>query len=154
MTDERLTSIPDMPDRRGAIGVAIREGRLLLIRRSRSVVAPHMYCFPGGGIEPGETESEALIREFQEELGIAVCPISPIWRSVTPWKVRLHWWTVEIPPDETISPNPREVESIHWVTPAEMSTLPDSLPSNFEFLAAWQRGDFILDGLSSDGKNT
>jgi len=147
MTDHRLASIPDMPERRGAIGVAVREGRLLLIRRSRSVVAPRMYCFPGGGIESGETEQEALIREFQEELGIAICPCNPLWQSTTPWKVRLFWWSVTIPEHETLSPNPREVESVHWVTPSEMATLPDSLPSNFEFLDAWRRGDFTLDGL-------
>ena len=149
MDDERLTSIPDMPDRRGAIGVAVREGRLLLIRRSESVVAPGMYCFPGGGIEPGETEEEALIREFREELNIPVHPLRPIWRYVTPWKVRLHWWTVEVPQGVEMVPNPGEVASIHWVTPTEMAALPDSLPSNFEFLAAWKRGEFVLEGIKS-----
>lgn len=148
MHDERLTSIPDTPDRHGAIGVAVREGRLLLIRRSESVVAPGMYCFPGGGIESGETEEDALIREFREELNIPVLPLRPIWHSVAPWKVQLHWWTVEIPEDEEIAPNPREVASIHWVTSAEMAVLPDSLPSNFEFLDAWRRGEFVLPGVS------
>ncbi len=30
------------------------------------------YKFPGGGIEPGETHSEALIREVMEETGLSV----------------------------------------------------------------------------------
>lgn len=153
MMDDRLTSIPDTPGRRGAIGVAVREGRLLLIRRSDSVVAPRMYCFPGGGIEHEETEQEALIREFQEELGVAIRPIRPLWISISPWKVELRWWTVDIPARETITPNPMEVESFHWFTPAEISNLPDSLPSNFEFLAAWERGDFTLDGMVPNSKN-
>lgn len=112
-----------------------------------------MYCFPGGGIEPGESEPEALIREFQEELNVAVHPILPIWQSVAPWKIRLHWWTVEIPLSEKITPNPREVESFHWLKPIEIAALSDSLPSNFEFLAAWKRGDFTLDGIYHHGKN-
>jgi hypothetical protein len=40
--------IPDDPGRRGAVAVVVRDGRMLVIRRARSVVAPLVYCFPGG----------------------------------------------------------------------------------------------------------
>jgi len=44
---------------RGAVAVVVRSGRLLLIRRSRFVVAaPRAFCFPGGAVEPGDDESE------------------------------------------------------------------------------------------------
>lgn len=36
----------------------------------------HYYKFPGGGIEKGETHSEALIREVMEEVGLSVIPTS------------------------------------------------------------------------------
>ena len=36
----------------------------------------HSYKFPGGGIEKGETHSEALIREVMEEVGLSVIPMS------------------------------------------------------------------------------
>ncbi len=58
--------------RRGVVGVAVREGQLLVIRRSQTVEAPGAYCFPGGAIDPGETEQDALRREFQEELALTV----------------------------------------------------------------------------------
>jgi 8-oxo-dGTP pyrophosphatase MutT (NUDIX family) len=127
-------AIPDDPGRRGVVGVAMRNGRMLVIRRSPSVVAPLVYCFPGGGIEAGESEEEALVREFGEEIGIAVRPVRRLWQCVTAWKVELSWWLVEIAPDAMPVPNPAEVESIHWLTPDEMSQLPDLLQSNREFL--------------------
>ncbi|NLE36896.1 MAG: NUDIX domain-containing protein, partial [Pirellulaceae bacterium] len=109
-------------------------------RRSAHVVAPRYCCFPGGGIHPGESEKEALIREFREELAIEVRPVRQIWRSVTPWRVHLSWWSAELLGEASPVPNPAEVESIYWATPDEMANLPDSLPSNFEFLQAFHNG--------------
>jgi 8-oxo-dGTP diphosphatase len=126
--------IPDDPGRRGVVGIALRDGRMLVIRRSRSVVAPLVYCFPGGGIEAGESEEEALVREFHEEVGVAFRPLRRLWQCVTPWKVELAWWLGELPPGAAPAANPREVESIHWLTPAEMAALPDLLESNRQFL--------------------
>jgi 8-oxo-dGTP pyrophosphatase MutT (NUDIX family) len=42
----------DTPPRRlGSIAVIRRGEQFLVIRRSQTVAAPGMYCFPGGGIE-------------------------------------------------------------------------------------------------------
>src|SRR5437899_2455576 len=81
------------PIRRGVVAVVNRGGRLLVIRRSQQVVAPGAICFPGGGIEAGESETDALVREVQEELGVAVMPLKRLWQSVTPWNVDLAWWS-------------------------------------------------------------
>jgi 8-oxo-dGTP diphosphatase len=137
---------PDDPGRRGAVAIVIRDGRMLVIRRSRSVVAPLTVCFPGGGIEPGETEEEALVREFREEIGVSVKPVRRLWHCITAWKVELDWWLGELAADAVPVANPAEVESIHWVTPAEMAQMPGLLESNREFLDLLERGDFRLDG--------
>ncbi len=134
-------TIPDDPGRRGVVGVVMRDGRMLVIRRSRSVVAPLVFCFPGGGIEPGESEEEALVREFREELDVAIRPVRRLWRCTTAWKVELAWWSAEMPPGESLVANPLEVDSIHWHTPAEMARLPDLLESNREFLELLERGE-------------
>ena len=61
------------PQRCGAIGVIVdADGRMLVIERSQTVRAPGRFCFPGGGIEPGETEQHAVKRELLEELGIHI----------------------------------------------------------------------------------
>jgi 8-oxo-dGTP pyrophosphatase MutT (NUDIX family) len=140
------------PHRRGAVAVIVRDGRLLVIRRAQCVVAPGKFCFPGGGIEPGESEEGALAREIQEELNVAVRPQRRLWRSITPWGVELAWWLSDLAPGDTPLPNPLEVESIHWHTPDEMAVLPDLLESNQSFLVALARGEFRLDGDSPEAR--
>ncbi len=128
------------PVRRGAIAVVIRDGRFLVIRRSRSVIAPGTYCFPGGGIEPGETEQTAIQREMMEELAAAVRPRRRLWQSLTPWNVALAWWLVDLDGNAVLNPNPQEVESLHWLTLDQLRKLPDLLPTNHDFLDALVQG--------------
>ena len=58
----------------GVGGVVIRDGRALLIRRGK----PPLYgrwVVPGGTVELGEPLERALVREMQEETGLAVEPV-------------------------------------------------------------------------------
>ncbi len=48
-------------------------GRLLLIRRGNEP-GRGLWSIPGGRIEPGETDAEALVREMAEETGLVVEP--------------------------------------------------------------------------------
>jgi 8-oxo-dGTP pyrophosphatase MutT (NUDIX family) len=136
-----MSEIPSDPGRRGAVAVIVRSARLLVIRRSRGVVAPRMFCFPGGALEGDESEPEALVREIREELGVTIEPVRRIWESVTPWEVHLSWWLSELERDAEVVPNPDEVESVHWYTPHEMARLPDLLESNRDFLEALASGE-------------
>lgn len=55
------------------VGAAIvRDGRLLAARRTEP---PHLaggWELPGGKVEAGETEEQALVREIDEELGVGI----------------------------------------------------------------------------------
>ena len=126
------------PVRRGVVAVIVREGRFLVIRRSQTVIAPGMYCFPGGGIEGQETDATALVRELREELAVEIRANRLLWTCVTPWNVHLSWWLSEFVSTGELEliPNPAEVESVHWLTCEEMLALPDLLASNRCFLDA------------------
>jgi len=134
--------------RYGVVAVVIRpespHPKFLVIRRSQTVRSPGKYCFPGGTIEAGETEEEAVVREFCEELGAAVTPRERLWQSLTVTNVKLAWWLVELHPEQTITANPAEVESVHWLTSEEALAMNDLLASNRDFYAAWKQGDFRL----------
>ncbi|MFK8111320.1 MAG: NUDIX hydrolase [Rubripirellula sp.] len=137
-------SKPSRDCKYGVIGVILREDRLLIIRRSMTVAAPGKLCLPGGGIESGETEQVALVREMQEELAIDVDPIRLCFRSVTDWGTNLAWWLARLDSDVTPVPNPDEVSEVHWMTRNEIRTATDMLPSLPIFMDAWESGEIDL----------
>jgi 8-oxo-dGTP diphosphatase len=59
------------------------QGRLLLIRRGRPPGAG-LWSLPGGRVEPGESDAEALVREMSEETGLRVEPGSLVGRVERP----------------------------------------------------------------------
>lgn len=66
-----------------AVGVLIRpDGQFLLTSRPVGKVYAGYWEFPGGKLETGETVTQALARELNEELGILI-------DVATPWKVEL-----------------------------------------------------------------
>ena len=53
-------------------GLIFRDGRLLACQRHEKSAFPLKWEFPGGKIEDGESDADALRRELKEELGISV----------------------------------------------------------------------------------
>lgn len=125
---------------RGVVAVVRRGDQFLVIRRSQLVRAPGMHCFPGGAIESGEDEPDAVRREMLEELTLECQPRRLLWRSLTAWGVELAWWLTEIDAAAQPVANPLEVGAFQWLTAAEMRALTQLLPSNIEFLDAWESG--------------
>ena len=67
--------LPEVP----CVGAVVHDeqGRLLLVRRGHAPSAG-MWSVPGGRMEPGESEPEAVVRELAEETGLAVRPVRPL----------------------------------------------------------------------------
>ena len=57
-------------------GFLVRDDRLLLISHKKD--GNIYWLLPGGGVDHGESLEEALVREFREELGIAVRAGQPV----------------------------------------------------------------------------
>lgn len=118
------------------------DAKLLIIRRSERVrLAPGAYCFPGGGVEDGESEPVALRRELIEELELDVIVGRRVWECVTPTNVDLAWWTANLR-DAGAEPRPApdEVSECHWLTIDEILALPGLIANNVDFLIAVQSG--------------
>jgi len=112
------------------------DGRWLLIRRSATVRRPLGVCFPGGWIEAGETQAEAVVREMREELNVEVTPLRCVWRHGFGEPARTLWGWVALLPSATPIPNPAEVHEVLWLTPEEAVQHPDVVPHTDTFLAA------------------
>lgn len=52
--------------------VLINDSKILACRRASNKESAGMWEFPGGKVEPGETEVDALRREIKEELGLSL----------------------------------------------------------------------------------
>ena len=128
-----------------AVVAVIRKGDCyLVIKRSREVIAPGKICFPGGSIEPGETEVEALHRELREELSATVEIGRKIWTSVTPWGITVHWYTAT-PLTDDFSVDPAEVQWCRWMDKVEFECHDQLLASNKAFVDALAADEFSLD---------
>ena len=64
--------------------VIFRDGKVLLVRRSRSP-GKGFYSLPGGRVEHGESLQQALAREVDEETGLRIDIVGLAgWREVLP----------------------------------------------------------------------
>lgn len=53
-------------------GMIGKDGRYLITQRRPTATLPLLWEFPGGKVEEGETDEDALLRELQEEMEIQV----------------------------------------------------------------------------------
>jgi 8-oxo-dGTP pyrophosphatase MutT (NUDIX family) len=64
------------------VGVLILEGRVLLVhRRPEKHANPDVWDLPGGLVEAGESELDALARELHEELGVKIATAAATTRD-------------------------------------------------------------------------
>ncbi len=117
------------------VAAVIERGDQLLVSfRHPKGPRPSKWEFPGGKVERGETEQEALVREMKEELGV-LCEIGEqVWRIVHAYPdtdVEIAFYRTRIVEGE---PQPLSMEEIRWVRRSELGEL-DFLDADKPFVA-------------------
>jgi 8-oxo-dGTP diphosphatase len=99
-----------------------RGGRYLITQRKPSSSLPLLWEFPGGRVEEGETDQQALARELNEEMKIAVEVMAPsvsVTHEYEAYVIDFRVYRCKLlTPDKLI-----EKIGIHdyrWVSPAEL----------------------------------
>ncbi|MFH1845315.1 MAG: A/G-specific adenine glycosylase [bacterium] len=101
-------------------GVLPYGGKLLIQKRRLDNVWPGLWEFPGGVIEKGESPETALVREFQEELELAVEPetkIAVVRYSYTRYRVTMHAYYCRLAGDAVPLPVFKEALTGRFVSP-------------------------------------
>jgi 8-oxo-dGTP diphosphatase len=135
----RHESRPSEPHRREPrviVGAAIiAEGRVLACARANPPELAGMWEFPGGKVEPGESEVAALVRECDEELAVRVeigARIGPDVRLGHAGLV-LKIYTARLLGDD--EPQPLEHSELRWLGADELTSVP-WLPADTPIVAA------------------
>ncbi|MDH6513908.1 8-oxo-dGTP diphosphatase [Streptomyces sp. SAI-135] len=103
--------------------VIVRSGRLLLMRRA-SPVGALLWTFPSGKVEPGESASEAAVREAGEEVGVSVAPMVVLGSRVHPLSGRrVVYVACRLVGGEAHAASAREVAEVAWVDGGRLAEL-------------------------------
>lgn len=109
----------------------------VLTRRSATLRShKSQWAFPGGRVDSGETEQEAVLREYHEEIGIELAADRIIGRlddyatrsgyCIAPYVI----WAADLPFEP--NPNPDEVASVHRIPLTDIDVEPSfvSIPES------------------------
>jgi 8-oxo-dGTP diphosphatase len=114
-----------------------RDGKYLLTQRKSGAVFPLLWEFPGGRVEQGETNEQALLREVRGRIGCTVDIEEKIGENIHEYEdynVEISLYSCRLP-DHTV-PQARKVHAVKWVSSADMD--------QYEFPPADQRSMTLL----------
>ena len=101
-----------------------RDGRYLITQRRPTAVLPLLWEFPGGRVEEGETDGDALRREVKHRLGVEIVPgqmISFVSHPYERYVVDLYLYECRLSGGE---PEEKNVNAFRWVTSSEFDQYP------------------------------
>jgi 8-oxo-dGTP diphosphatase len=99
-------------------------GRYLITQRRPTAVLPLLWEFPGGRVEPGETDEQALAREIRHRLDVDISVGKLIGFVKHPYEryiVELHLYECELVHGE---PREANVHAFQWVASTEFDRYP------------------------------
>ena len=130
------------------------DGHFMLGSRPAGKPYAGYWELPGGKVEAGEAPFDALVREFQEEMGITVTHATPWLRRVHHYEhasVELLFYRIWAWQGE---PQPHEGQAFAWQQPGHLSVKP-MLPANDPILRSLQLPDVLnLTCCAETGRDT
>jgi 8-oxo-dGTP diphosphatase len=108
------------------VAAVIRDekGRVLLTQRPQDRHMGGLWEFPGGKIDDGEGPAEALLRELDEELGLAAEVGQPLTFAIHEepgLRILLLFFNARI---LSGVPSAREGQAVEWASPSELHSYP------------------------------
>ena len=97
--------------------------RVLIAQRPPGKWRAGCWEFPGGKIEDGETEEQAMVRELEEELGVTVvaaCPLGSFAHEYVDRSVHIGLWLVT---EFRGEPHSRDGQALRWVVVADLASV-------------------------------
>jgi GTP-binding protein len=105
------------------VGAAVvRDGRLLAARRTEPAHLAGGWELPGGKVEDGESDEQALVREIREELGVQVVLGARVGGDWPLGRYVLRVWLATVA--DGAEPIPAEQhDAVRWLDPADIDAV-------------------------------
>jgi len=99
-------------------GALIRDGYVLMGLRKKTAYRPDLWELPGGKIDPGESPTQALAREWHEECGCIVLPGAFISMAMIQIDISfvIELYAIELAAMST-PPRALDHQELRWVNP-------------------------------------
>ncbi|GGW27785.1 (deoxy)nucleoside triphosphate pyrophosphohydrolase [Arenibacter certesii] len=62
--------------------IIVKDDKILIAQRSEEMKLPLKWEFPGGKLNEGEDEEQAIIREIKEELNVEIIPLKRLSSNI------------------------------------------------------------------------
>jgi len=113
---------------------------VLIAERPPGKAMAGRWEFPGGKIDSGESERDALVRELREELGVQVLAagrVLELRHEYADRHIELCMWRVS---EYSGVPQPHDGQALKWVPPSELRH-EDLLEADWPIVERLERGE-------------
>lgn len=115
----------ELPVIRVVAAEILRDGRWLITQRQPNASLPLLWEFPGGRVEDGESDEDALRREIEYRVGVEIASLSPsmqVTHDYAKYRLQMTTFHAQLAPEH--EPWPLNVHAVKWVTLEELAQHP------------------------------
>jgi NAD+ diphosphatase len=106
-----------------AVIMLVHDGGDRIVLGRQAAWPPGRFSILAGFVEPGESAEAAVVREVAEEVGLRVADVQYVGSQPWPFPQSLMLgFVARIEGDDTLQPDPSEIEEARWFTREELRT--------------------------------